>query len=53
MNQNTIDFIKKLVKSECGDCLKTAKWMRDHLQLGGIKLCRKLIEEAMNDQGGQ
>lgn len=48
LTQESITIIKKWVEKDGGDKEKTARFMRDHLTIGGIRACREIINEAIS-----
>lgn len=48
MNDQTKMAIRRWVEMDGGDTNRTAKWMRDNLNVAGIAECRNLIKEALN-----
>ena len=48
MNDQTANFVKRLLDSEGGDHEALARYMSRTLRIGGIKVCRELIGEALS-----
>lgn len=46
MNEKTKKFVADLLASYGGDVEAAARFMRDSLNVGGLKACRELIAEA-------
>lgn len=49
LDSKTIEVVKEWIGKDGGDKERTAKWMRDSLRIGEIKVCRELIEEALHE----
>lgn len=48
MDQNTRRMLLDWLAEFGGDVERLAKWMRDHLRIGGLKVCRELIQQALS-----
>jgi hypothetical protein len=47
MNTKTREMVKGWLVKHNGDVEALARWMRDSLNIGGLKACRALIVEAL------
>lgn len=47
MNEQTKAAVKGWLQSYGGDVEACARFMRDSLKVGGLKVCRALIQEAV------
>lgn len=47
MTEQTRRMVREWVERDGGNTERTARWMRDSLRIGGIRVCREMIAEAL------
>jgi len=49
MNESTKQMLRDFLRKHNGNVEATARWMRDTLRLGGVKVCRQWLIEAQGE----